>query len=446
MTNPSIISALARSMLAGEATVEQIEARAGRTLGRQWGWLRPLARRYVKVFGGKVRPRQREVVAFLLGDDAVIKVLKTEALKTDPGRLRVADWLPEPQQMLPVAAARGWGVPALDSVGGLADWLGLSAGELEWFADLKGLGAARIDARLSHYNYRVLSKQFGSIRLIEAPKSRLKELQGKILREIADVIPAHPAAHGFLKGRSITTFAAPHVGKRVVLRMDLQDFFPSISGPRVQALFRTAGYPELVADLLGGIATNAAARNLWSEIGAGIDAKHLGEARELYSRPHLPQGAPTSPALANLCTYRVDSRLSGLAEAAGAVYTRYADDLAFSGDGEFEAGVERFSIHAAAILMEEGFTVHHRKTRIMRRGVRQYLAGLVTNDHTNVVRTDFDRLKAALTNCVRYGAESQNREGHASFRRHLEGRVGFVAMVNPARGLRLRRIFEKIEW
>jgi hypothetical protein len=108
--------------------------------------------------------------------------------------------------------------------------------------------------------------------------------------------------------------------------------------------------------------------------------------------------------------------------------------------------VERFALRAAAILMEEGFQVHHRKTRVMRRGVRQYLAGIVTNERLNVVRADFDKLKAILTNCVRHGAESQNREGHPAFQQHLDGRVGFVEMVNPAKGARLRRIFEQIRW
>jgi len=78
--------------------------------------------------------------------------------------------------------------------------------------------------------------------------------------------------------------------------------------------------------------------------------------------------------------------------------------------------------------------------------VRQYLAGLVTNQHTNVIRADFDRLKATLTNCVSLGPESQNRESHSRFRSHLEGRVGFVEMINPRRGERLRRIFEQIRW
>jgi RNA-directed DNA polymerase len=291
---------------------------------------------------------------------------------------------------------------------------------------------------LRHYHYRVLAKLSGSIRLIEAPKPRLKELQRQILSQILEKIPPHSAAHGFRKGRSIKTFIAPHVGQRVILRMDLKDFFPSISGPRIQAFFRTVGYPEPVADLLGGICTNVTPRNVWS----GED----WAVRSLYARPHLPQGAPASPALANLCAYRADCRLAGLAKSAGAAYTRYADDLAFSGGESFERCVERFSTHVAAILHEEGFTVHHRKTRVMRQGVRQHLVGLVANQRVNVMRTDFDRLKATLNNCVRLGPESQNRDGHERFRPHLEGRVGFVESINPAKGRRLRMLLERIKW
>ena len=98
------------------------------------------------------------------------------------------------------------------------------------------------------------------------------------------------------------------------------------------------------------------------------------------------------------------------------------------------------------ILLEEGFDVHYRKTRVMRQGVRQHLAGVVMNQHVNVMRTDFDRLKATLTNCVRLGPESQNRESHSSFRSHLEGRLAFVEMINPAKGKRLRAIFDQIYW
>ena len=316
--------------------------------------------------------------------------------------------------MQPVAAAAAWDVPAIESAGALADWLLLDHGELAWFADLKGLGYQRNRPRLRHYRYQVRTKRSGSIRLIEAPKMRLKKLQRQILAGILARIPPHSAAQGFLRGRSIKTFVAPHVGQRVVLRMDLQNFFPSIAGSRIQAL--------------------------------DIPAAQLREARALYSRPHLPQGAPTSPALANLCAYRVDCRLAGLAKSAGAQYTRYADDLAFSGGEAFERCVERFRTHVAAILREEGFSVHHRKTRIMRQGVRQHLAGLVANRRMNIMRAGFDRLKAILTNCARLGPESQNRDAHPYFRAHLEGRVGFVESINPGRGRRLRAILEQIRW
>lgn len=411
-------------------------------LGRNWRWLRPLAQRYLKSFSGKPRPRHRDVEQFLLHDPGMKR-----AWSKYQHELQVHQWLAEPQQMHPVAAAVGWSIPVIESPGALADWLEVTSSQLRWFADLKGLSYKNNQPRLSHYHYRVLEKQSGGLRLIEAPKPRLKAMQRRILAQILEQVPPHPAAHGFVKGRSIKTFVAPHVGQRVVLRMDLHDFFPSFGAARIEGVFRTLGYPETVAGLLGGICTNMAPRGVWKQAGAGTNKVQLREAHSVYARPHLPQGAPTSPALANICTYRLDCRLAGLAKAVGAEYTRYADDLAFSSnDAQFERRVETFSIHVAAILMEEGFSVHFRKTRIMRQGVRQYLAGLVTNQRTNVIRADFDRLKATLTNCVRLGPESQNRMAHPQFRSHLEGRVGFVEMINVPRGERLRRMFEQIRW
>jgi len=416
--------AIAGAFLAGEPAVEQVIERTTQMLGRPWRWVPRLARRFVQAFPpGGVRPRQKDVVQLLRRDPGFRRALP---------KMSVDYWLLDPQRMQPVTAAEGWPVPPIETVGALADWLQLKPGDLEWFADLRSLNRIA-SPRLRHYHYRILTKQSGTHRLIEAPKPRLKELQRKILAGILEKIPPHPAVHGFLKGHSIKTFVAPHVRQRVILKMDLEDFFPSISGPRVQALFRTIGYPEAVADLLGGICTTVAPYDIW-------------KTRDLYTQPHLPQGAPTSPALANLCAYRVDCRLAGLAKSVGAVYTRYADDLAFSGGEPFERSVDRFSTHVAAILYEHGFSVHHRKTRIMRQGVRQNLAGLVANERLNIRRSDFDNLKATLTNCVRLGPEIQNREAHTHYRLHLEGKVAFVASINPAKGTRLRALFDKIQW
>jgi RNA-directed DNA polymerase len=436
-----LVKVIAGALLCGEPTVPQIVARVSRTLGRQWRWLQPLAQRYIKTVVGRTRPRRRDVVKFLLHDPGFKKAWSKHSHEFSLER-----WLTEPQKMQPVSAAENWGVPAIESIGALADWLGLTSSELLWFADLRGLGCRSDRGRLRHYHYRTLDKQDGNIRLIELPKPRLKQLQRQILASILERIPPHPSVHGFVKKRSIKTFVAPHVGQPIILRMDLREFFPSFRAARIQALFRTIGYPETVADLLGGICTNTVPRDVWKKPTLDVDPCRWREAGTVYSKPHLPQGAPTSPALANLCAYRMDCRLAGLAKSVGAQYTRYADDLAFSGGEAFERRIERFATHVAAILIEEGFMVHYRKTRVMRQGVRQHLVGLVTNQHMNIMRPDFDRLKATLTNCVRLGPESQNRDAHPHFRLCLEGRVGFVEMINPNRGKRLRAILNQIKW
>jgi hypothetical protein len=150
--------------------------------------------------------------------------------------------------------------------------------------------------------------------------------------------------------------------------------------------------------------------------------------------------------ISNLTAYRLDCRLSGLAKSAGAIYTRYADDLAFSGGDDFARVANRFSAHAAAVALEEGFSVNHHKTRFMRRGARQQLAGIVVNEKVNVRRRDLELLEAVLTNCVRFGPASQNRAGVPDFRAHLEGRVGFVEMVNRVQGERMKALLRAIRW
>jgi RNA-directed DNA polymerase len=135
-----------------------------------------------------------------------------------------------------------------------------------------------------------------------------------------------------------------------------------------------------------------------------------------------------------------------LAEAAGGIYTRYADDLVFSGGADFARSVKRFYIKVCAIALEEGFEVNTRKTRIMRRSVSQRAAGLVLNEKVNIRRGEFDRLKAILTNCVRTGPTEQNWREVADFYSHLAGRIAHVAMISSGKGEKLRGIFERIEW
>ncbi len=153
MPNPTLLPALARAFLAGEQTAEDqtvdaIVARASGTLGRNWRWLRPLARRYASWSAGEIRPRVRDVIDFFSRDPGFRR-----AWSNHFEELRIARWLTEPQRMQPAPAAANWDVPVIESVGALADWLEVTPDELLWFADLKGLAYKTRSPRLGHYHY-----------------------------------------------------------------------------------------------------------------------------------------------------------------------------------------------------------------------------------------------------------------------------------------------------
>jgi len=429
---------LAQALVEGAWPDEgDLVARGARVLGRKPRWLRPLIRRLVAALPDR-RCRTEAVASFLIGDDRFRR-----AWWADPAALgRKAR--PEPVMAPAPGPPSTWPVPAITTPSALAGFLGLDPGHLDWLADLRGLERLAPDGPARRYDYRWQAKRSGAPRLIEAPRPRLKAAQRRLLDGVLGAIPPHEAAHGFRPGRSVRTFVEPHAGRAVVLKVDLHDFFPSITSVRVAALFRTAGYPDAVARLLTGLCTNRAPSSLWR----GPDGPPSADpaTRRLYRGRHLPQGAPTSPSLANLCAYRLDCRLAGLARSAGASYTRYADDLAFSGDDDLARSIGRFATEVAAIALEERFPLNHRKTRVMRRGVRQVLAGAVVNDRPNVARDDFDALKATLHNCLRHGPSTQDRAGLVDFRAHLLGRIAHVATLNPARAAKLRAAFDRVAW
>ena len=413
-------------------------------LGRRYRFLRPLARRVLAAFGAGSRPRIAQLDDFLFNDKGFWK-----AAQRHPLRLHFDRW-PKPIMTPAPGPASTWPVPAIATTTELAQFLDVEPNQLDWFADTQSRERLATVEPLRHYRYRWVVKRSGSLRLIEAPKPRLKRLQRRLLDAILANIPVHDAAHGFRPGRSVSSFVEPHVGRSIVLKMDLRDFFVSISVARVIAIYLNAGYPEPVARLLAGLCTNAIPREVWKQADGFHDnwtrAIATWQAGRLYHRPHLPQGAPTSPALANLAMFRLDARLAGLARAAEAHYTRYADDLIFSGGDGFARSIGRFPIHVAATAIEEGFAVQHQKTRVMRQGVRQCVAGVVINQVTNMPRDDYDRLKATLYNCLRLGPHEQNRDGVADFRAHMAGRVAHAMRLNPGRGQRLLRLFEQISW
>ena len=277
---------------------------------------------------------------------------------------------------------------------------------------------------LQHYDYVFVPKNSGPPRLVEAPKPKLKAVQRQILREILDKLPPHDCAFGFVAERSCLNAAQQHAGEAVVIALDLKDFFAGAPLKRVHGIFRSLGYPWAVARDLTGLCSTATPEVVFMRLPS--DKRHDWVTRRIYRTRHLAQGAPTSPALANFAAWGLDARLQGLAARLGCRYTRYADDLAFSGDGECADRPGRLLKAIEAIVADEGYRLNAGKTRIMRSGRRQRLTGVVVNEHVNVPRSAFDGLKATLHNCVTHGPVSQNRAGAADFRAHLDGRIAWV--------------------
>jgi RNA-directed DNA polymerase len=433
------------AVLAGPWLVDEMTARLSTALNlrRQPKWLLRWVNRIITFFGqAPPAPTQFRVARFIASDRVFDKVLDILYTRTARVSLNFQD-LPRPQ-MAPAPGVRlNAEIPALSTAGELARWLKISPAELDWFADCHGHERKHAEGPLRHYRYRWIPKSSGRMRLVEIPKVRLKNLQRRVLHEIlAQVIP-HAACHAFRDGHSTVNCAAAHIGQRVVLRIDLREFFPSIRSSRVQALFHTLGYPDEVARLLTGLCTNTTPTEVFAD--RPVLESPAADQRA-FAMPHLPQGAPTSPALANLCGFRLDCRLAGLARRHRINYTRYADDLVFSGNRDFERNLARFRVFACAIVLNEGFAIRRRKTRVMRSGCRQEVTGIVVNRRLNVPRDEFDRLKAILHNCVMRGPQDQNRTGHENFREHLRGRIAYVRMVHQARGERLMSLFDRIDW
>ena len=310
-------------------------------------------------------------------------------------------------------------LPKIGDASVLADTLGLSIGQLRWLAFHREVDTG------THYRRWTVPKRDGRPRLISEPKPLLKAAQRWIAREITEHLPVHGAAHGFLAGRSTVSNAAAHAGASVVIKLDLSDFYPTITVPRVKGLFRKAGYGEQVATLLAMLCTEAPREEM--------DLR--GRRHYVATGPRsLPQGAPTSPSITNTLAFRLDCRLWGMARKLGLVYTRYADDLTFSFHGSAsQAPVGPLLALTERIVVAEGFRVNRRKTRVMRKGGRQKVTGLVVNaSHADAAPA---RVPRKVRRTLR--AAIKNRElGHPGKESlaQLRGWAAYIHMTDPEKG------------
>jgi len=311
-------------------------------------------------------------------------------------------------------------LPALDTPKQLAEALGLN------IVQLRGLCYHRDAATKLHYVRFTIPKRDGTERPIWAPLPVLKAAQRWVLRNIVERLPTHGSAHGFLAGRSILSNAGVHKNSAIVVKMDIEQFFPTVTWRRVKGVFRRAGYREQISTLLALLCTESPREIV--EFDGKTYYVSLGQRC-------LPQGAPTSPAITNALCLRLDRRVTALAAKLGWRYTRYADDLTFSrASGAADASPAALIKIVTKIVRAEGFRVKGSKTRLHRTGGRQTVTGLVVNGDAapRVPRTLKRQIRAAVHN-LENGKPLP--EGESLTR--LQGYAAYIAMTDPTRGREL---------
>lgn len=290
----------------------------------------------------------------------------------------------------------------------------------------------------THYHTFTIPKKSGGTRIISAPKSKLKKLQYWVLHNILEAIPLGEYAHGFIAGKSIQTNALPHVGKDIVINIDLQNFFPTITFRRIKGLFSKLGYSEQLATIFALICTETPCDKVQMD---GVDYYVQNSERV------LPQGSPASPAISNLIAWRLDKKIQGLASKYGFTYTRYADDLTFSSSAKEEKNIARLLYFIEKIIRSEGLTINTEKTSIMRKSRQQRVTGVVVNEKLNIPRDDYRRFRALLHNIEVNGWKDQHWRHSVNLPLSVKGYISFVKMINPDKGQKfeeqLKRIVEK---
>lgn len=272
------------------------------------------------------------------------------------------------------------------------------------------------------YKTWTVPKNNGGQRTITAPRPELKTVQKNILNRVFSEIRRHECAYGFITGRNIVHNAFQHSYKKIVVSIDIKDFFPSIRFPRVYGVLKSLEFQDRVAGILTALCT-------WD--GA------------------LPQGAPTSPAISNLIAFRMDEKLQTYCYNQNWTYTRYADDLTFSTSrtNQVNRAVDHFISVVRRIVEDEGFEVNEKKIKVMRSHKRQWVTGLVTNEKISVIRWKYRQLRAAVHNAATLGlneAAKKQSISRSKYKMWVEGNLAFHHMVNPARVSTLSREWEGV--
>lgn len=258
-------------------------------------------------------------------------------------------------------------------------------------------------------------KPDGRVRVFLKPQGELKRIQKLIDRRILKLIPTHQIIHSYRKGHSQLTNAELHVRKPYVLKADRKDFFPTITPEMVHDVFRNLGFSNALAKLLTSLCT--------------------------YEE-QLPQGAPTSPTIANLIQGPLARRLHSLAKWHGVRCTIFGDDVYLSGPQR----VKKLKNLVCRIIEDGGFALNQDKSKVLTSAEQQLVTGIVVNEKLNVSKSYRRKLRAIIHNCRSKGVASQFDEDSQAARFSLKGKIHHVKRLNPRQGEKLERQFNSIDW
>lgn len=272
----------------------------------------------------------------------------------------------------------------------------------------------------NQYKQNSIPKNSGDgFRIIMTPSQDLKYLQRWILDFILYQLDTSESAHGFKPNKSTFTHATLHTNKEYILKLDIKDFFPSISKKRIYEFFLSLGYTKSVTITLTNICT---------------------------VNNSLPQGAPTSPYLSNLVCRNLDYRLEKLCIKRGLVYSRYADDITISGGRKVKNTIKFIE----EILNDEGFSLNHRKTRLIPFYKRQSVTGITVNEKPSPPKEAYSKLRQELYYMHKYGVQSHltftNNIYTSNIKMHYKGKVNYIYMLDSVKGKKLFKIFNQIKW
>lgn len=289
-------------------------------------------------------------------------------------------------------------------------------------------------------------KRDGSFRHLSSPEPVLMGVQRWILQEILPQVSIHDASFAYRENRSIVDCASRHVGAKWLIKLDLHDFFGSVSEKMVYSVFRDLGYASLISFEMARLCTRRPIS--WGQISpATVNPREYTSipSYKNWGEGYLPQGSPTSGALANAATASLDRKLADLSRNKSLVYTRYSDDLTLSAGPEFsrQKAVEVVR-EIERMVAFEGFQIHAKKTRIVPPGARHVVLGLLVGDESVSLHPLFRRrLKWNIHAVSKFGlvkhAQRQRFESVLSFVNHVDGCIAFSYGVEPGFATEARR-------